>query len=1149
MRALPAIPIAVLLCAATLRADTNVSGSITSNTTWTLSASPYVVIGDVGVNSGVTLTIQPGVTVKFNAGKTLNLDGALSAVGTASSGILFTSSSPTPSAGSWNCLHFSGSGSSTSHLTYATISYGGANFNSSITIESSAASLDHVTESNSSTNGVRVIGTGATPTITNSTFSANLWNGVDIASGNTVTISGTAFNNNGGWAMGANANTTLADMTGLSASGNASGNAIGYLGGTITGTERWRSSTLPFDISGNVGIASGATLTIDPGVVVKVAAGKEMDVSGRLTAIGTAANPILFTSDSALPWNTLYFYGASASVSQLSYAIILYGGQYLGGILIDSSSPSVDHVTVSNSLMDGILVTGAGAAPTITTCAIVSSAGYGINLVSGARATISGTTLTNSGNYAIGAEGGTSLLDLTNLIATGNGSGAKNAIGHRQSQIRTNDHWRASTLPWEVAGDIDIGTDQILASLTIDPGTTVRFGSGRAMSVFQTLTAIGTAAAPITFTSNAATPAPGAWNCIHFFKFSSASQIAYASVNYSGNDTASLVIDDAAPTFDHVTIANSSQDAVRVNGFGKPVLHNCQFINAVHGITNTGSEQVDAKLCYWSAASGPSILGAGTGLSASGYVTYDPWLTAPPSSAQYVSGVTVQNRVFNPALSVFASINPSFAVSGNWTLTILDSTACSVLRTYTGSGTTASVTWDGKDSGGLLQPAGSYRFHIANTAPGNLVATVARGVLTLSNASYLPTLAITSIVSGQTLSNVYQNGSSDVSVVGSVRNTALRNWVLDYGLGTTPTSWTQLTSGTTEKNAAQLYLWPTLPVTNAGYVLRLRSWDSAGNDYALSLPITVGNFQITQPGIYQLNQTTGDTITYTSLIPFTLTETVVFKNAAGTTMRTLVNTSRAIGSYSDAWNGRGDTNQYLPDAPYFYVATVTDGSHTMTWDLSNQYLGGTMGYYVPSFSAFDPFNNQPLTFTYSSNGPARNYIAVSPNAGEHVSTCDPPNFCLVNGKYEEGGTQHTISWAGVNATGALQPAQSMGAAQDPNKFQQNAVVVFGTKPTVTNVRVTPPVAGIGTSQTVSFSLTTFQNQTANITITFLNQGSLSVLRTIQLTGQSPGTVSVTWDGKADNGMPVAPGFYTITVTATDSIGNQASGQILGTIKN
>ena len=70
----------------------NVSGAITTNTQWIIDNSPYVLIGTVTVAQDVTLTIDPGVIVKFSGGTTiLQVNGTLNAEGTSGAPIFYLS--------------------------------------------------------------------------------------------------------------------------------------------------------------------------------------------------------------------------------------------------------------------------------------------------------------------------------------------------------------------------------------------------------------------------------------------------------------------------------------------------------------------------------------------------------------------------------------------------------------------------------------------------------------------------------------------------------------------------------------------------------------------------------------------------------------------------------------------------------------------------------------------------------------------------------------------------------------------------------------------------------------------------------------------------------------------------------------------------
>src|SRR3990172_4031586 len=103
--ALGAIPVGLLLTAPTARADTYVSGSISADTTGDLAGSPYVVVGDVTVALGATLTIDPGVTVRLDPTKSIVVQGALHAVGTAADPLLFTANSSAPPVSMWKSLY------------------------------------------------------------------------------------------------------------------------------------------------------------------------------------------------------------------------------------------------------------------------------------------------------------------------------------------------------------------------------------------------------------------------------------------------------------------------------------------------------------------------------------------------------------------------------------------------------------------------------------------------------------------------------------------------------------------------------------------------------------------------------------------------------------------------------------------------------------------------------------------------------------------------------------------------------------------------------------------------------------------------------------------------------------------------------------
>jgi hypothetical protein len=99
-----------------------ICGWISESSLWTEDQSPYAVTCDTTLPPGVTLEIEPGVEIQFDAGATLTISGTLQANGTPDRPITFTSGLEPPAPGDWGGLHFV-SGRSESHLVECVVAY------------------------------------------------------------------------------------------------------------------------------------------------------------------------------------------------------------------------------------------------------------------------------------------------------------------------------------------------------------------------------------------------------------------------------------------------------------------------------------------------------------------------------------------------------------------------------------------------------------------------------------------------------------------------------------------------------------------------------------------------------------------------------------------------------------------------------------------------------------------------------------------------------------------------------------------------------------------------------------------------------------------------------------------------------------------
>lgn len=97
---------------------THVCGAISTSTTWSASGSPYQLDCVVTVQTGVTLTIQPGVIVYAATGVEIAVDGTLIANGTSGGHITFTCLGAPCVANTWYGIQWGPNAGSASALSY-----------------------------------------------------------------------------------------------------------------------------------------------------------------------------------------------------------------------------------------------------------------------------------------------------------------------------------------------------------------------------------------------------------------------------------------------------------------------------------------------------------------------------------------------------------------------------------------------------------------------------------------------------------------------------------------------------------------------------------------------------------------------------------------------------------------------------------------------------------------------------------------------------------------------------------------------------------------------------------------------------------------------------------------------------------------------
>ena len=450
--------------AITVYADTDISGSINSDTTWSSVNGVYILRGSVTVPADVTLTIDSGTIIKFQNGGSgvLNVYGSLVVHGSPLDAVYFTSllddfvggdtngdaTSTLPLAKDWQGIYFYPD--SSGDLDYTVVRYaesGGYGYGDFVAIENDGGivNINHSTIERGKHRGIwqksgeikiensiisdhdyGFIADNGTTTISHSSIQNNQGFGVYYGGRDSVTLADNSFSGNGGTAV-VNAGSNFVH------SGNTS-NDIASRGFKMYGAFRdgavLNGNDLPIIVDGGyISVSQGQALTIAPGTIIKLGSiygAGAVNVQGNLIAEGTNDSKIYFTSlrddsvggdtngdgNSSVPIKNAWegFYLENGSTVSLKNVVIQYAGQNSGegyspvaaAIYNRGANLSVDKSFIGHNYGAGIFQ---DAGTTTVSRSELTDERYGLFFRRG-EATISQSSMYEISDQAISNESG-----------------------------------------------------------------------------------------------------------------------------------------------------------------------------------------------------------------------------------------------------------------------------------------------------------------------------------------------------------------------------------------------------------------------------------------------------------------------------------------------------------------------------------------------------------------------------------------------------------------------------------------------------------------------------------------------------------------------------------------------------------------------
>jgi len=538
------------------------------------------------------------------------------------------------------------------------------------------------------------------------------------------------------------------------------------------------------------------------------------------------------------------------------------------------------------------------------------------------------------------------------------------------------------------------------------------------------------------------------------------------------------------------------------------------------------------------------------------------------STGPVITGLTVSEAFISPnnspGVKDSSAINAALSETSSWTVNINGGTG--TVRTYSGSSTSIVVNWDGRDNSAVLLPDGRYSVAISAISSSSGLSAVGNHNFTITIDNTAPVADL-----DYALQNATYQSILSVPVSGSAADANLKNYLVEYGVGSLPSSWTLVAN--VQNNSIQTGLLTDWVVANASglqvpnglYSVRLTATDAAGNSGTDTVILGIANaliYDVSVVGTVTIRPALGElaSVSFSVLLPSTTITYTISDERTDQVVRTIQQIYGTSVNNILSWDGKDDAGNYVSDEAYVYTLVATNGVEYQDYTPAfSQSTGGSAG--GSTNINFDMVKNQFWKNSITVSTLSRISLCFSPASGLGSCILAPNAFKIMDGVPVEAGIQW-VYWDGYDPAGKPLTGNIYSFfLEAPVPLPVNTIIIKDTAPFISGENTAPNIEVKSNPYIVTHSYEEqtrirFQlDQDSVVSVKLLPPGisdtndpsaQILVNAATLLAETSPGVTQIhtaTWKGY-DDSVPVpdtnnilvaTEGTYTFTIEATSVV--------------